>query len=294
MVLGDRSPVRWTTATMSYSGIWKGVCGMTWIASRQSSGMCSASAISWVGKIRWSLRTWQHTSTPSSWKRWSIVVKRAGWLLEAACACLPGEYVGLVVMASDELASSTCFDSDKRSWSWTTIWNPSPWPTWCVGRNVLGIWIHLYVMRHSACLQCLPASAAWTNSYPLTTSGNEQATEYIWKVSALPGKTVTMEATRGMSRDCVTIMSYTTNACRASLGGSGSTMITSNQSSLLSWSTHKDWICASHPLGGPTNWRMRGAVHLWMVRWSMYHVRTARSKSLSCGLSPSPSNLLVR
>ena len=157
MVLGDRSPVRWTTATMSYSGIWKGVCGMTWIASRQSSGMCSASAISWVGKMRWSLRTWQHTSTPSSWKRWSMVVKRAGWVLEAAWACLPGEYDGLVVMASDELASSTCFDRERRSWSWTTIWNPSPWPTWCVGRKVLGIWFHLYVMRHSACLQCLPA-----------------------------------------------------------------------------------------------------------------------------------------
>ena len=141
VVLMARSPVLCTTAETSYSGTKYGTCGMTWMASRQSYGTLSASAISCVGWRRWPLTTLTVTSKPCSWNKCKTVVNRFGWLLDEAGSCLPGEYLGLAVMASDELVSSVVLWGPTIRWLWTAMWKLSPWPTRCVGLNVFGIWI---------------------------------------------------------------------------------------------------------------------------------------------------------
>ena len=90
------------------------------------------------------------------------------------------------------------------------------------------------------------------------------------------------------------ITSSLTKLCFDGLGGSGWTIVSSNQSSWEIKSTQRELNCCSQKRGGPTNCRIRNAVHLRMLTWSINQVRNGISKSASCTSMPSLENLSIK
>ena len=280
------SPTLWTMAGMANSGNPSGGMGITCRASMQLRGTCNALAISCDGCANCAFTNCITISWPSIWNKCSGVVNllagmvsfcRAGIAAVSSSRAVTREVALLV----DDPACDPEDIASLAGWCLMVTWKPSPLAMTWWGRKVKGMSCQPNVTVHSWYLHMSAASAASAISNPLTWGSKDAATEYMSKAPGMFGKTVTSPANLSHCKDCVITRSMIKKLFLGDLGGSGWITVTSNHSSGLIWSTQMELNCASQPCGGPTSCKFRGAVHLLMVAWSMYHVRTGTSKSPS-------------
>ena len=160
------SPLCWTMAGMASSGNWKGLVGITCTASMQSKGTANACARACDGWTGCALTSWIAVSGSASWKTCKAVMNLVAlgpeildWTSEAWCWCYGGylqehrknsQHLRLywIQVGWDHGRLVQCFGGPPVQLiaELRPIWNPSPCPMSWVGRRVLGISCHLYVI----------------------------------------------------------------------------------------------------------------------------------------------------